>query len=193
LFCYLPPFVCSCVPCLGQVVPDASLGGKGRTRDTSLRSRTRWAWRRAWRSDVCAKQAARRCCGTDRGVRRSCVPGPALTSAALYSCSPRLRMESPILPCGRAASARHCSLARRGRLRRCQASAAGRTLGVMRFVITDAGRRAPWLRPRVEARNGPEPAFASRRTWHGLPRNWRALARRERLGAHMYRIPKHGP
>jgi hypothetical protein len=29
------------------------------------------------------------------------VPGPALTSAPLYSCSPRLRMESPILPFGR--------------------------------------------------------------------------------------------
>jgi hypothetical protein len=70
------------------------------------------------------------------------MPRPALPSAALYSCPPRLRMESPICHAGARLQPDIARRARRGRLRRCQGPVAGRTLGMMRFVITDAGRRA---------------------------------------------------
>ena len=50
------------------------------------------------------------------------MPGPALTSAALYSCSPRLRMESPSCHAGARLEPDIARRARRGRLRRCQAS-----------------------------------------------------------------------
>jgi hypothetical protein len=73
------------------------------------------------------------------------VPGPALTSAALYSCSPgsewnhppamRARGFSPTLLVGLVGAG--YAVAKPQTMR-----AAGRTLGVMRFVITDAGRRA---------------------------------------------------
>jgi hypothetical protein len=79
------------------------------------------------------------------------VPGPALTSAALYSCSPRHRMDPSCHAGARLQPdiARRARRARRGRLRGCQATAAGRTLGVMRFVITDDHAPGVFMRQEV--------------------------------------------
>ena len=57
------------------------------------------------------------------------MPRPALTSAALYSCSPRLRMEYPSCHAGARLQPDIARRARRGRLRRCQGLSRGQDVG----------------------------------------------------------------